>query len=159
MFLSLPRTATALAVGLVVALTTAAAPASAGGAAWRDISPPESDGAVLFDVETAGGATWAVGLRNDATTRSFAPVALRWTGTGWEAPAQPVERARLDDLAVGAPDQVWAVGSQEEEGATPGRCSSTGTDPRGARPSCRSRTARTGRPCRRSTWTRTGRCG
>ncbi|MFJ9062182.1 hypothetical protein [Streptomyces sp. NPDC102409] len=116
MFLSLPRTATALAVGLVVALTTAAAPASAGGAAWRDISPPESDGAVLFDVETAGGATWAVGLRNDATTRSFAPVALRWTGTGWEAPAQPVERARLDDLAVGAPDQVWAVGSQEEEG-------------------------------------------
>ncbi|MFI8367995.1 hypothetical protein [Streptomyces sp. NPDC085466] len=58
---------------------------------------------------TAGGATWAVGLHNDETTQPFARVAMRWTGTGWQAPPQPAENGRLDDLAVGAPDQVRAA--------------------------------------------------
>ncbi|MFF8607155.1 hypothetical protein ACF06X_14540 [Streptomyces sp. NPDC015346] len=114
MFLSLPRAATALAVGLAVAVTTAASPAAADIHTWRDISPSDSDGSVLFDIETADGATWAVGLRRDATTRPFAPVAMRWTGTGWEAPAQPAAHGRLADVAVGAPDEVWAVGTRHE---------------------------------------------
>ncbi|MEE4495146.1 hypothetical protein [Streptomyces sp. BE230] len=111
---SLPRTATALAIGLVVSLTTAASPASSHTVAWHNVSPAPSDGCVLFDVETAGGATWAVGMRSDATTRPFAPIAMRWTGSTWEAPPQPAEHGRLDDVAVGAPDEVWAVGTRNE---------------------------------------------
>ncbi|MFF3838281.1 hypothetical protein [Streptomyces sp. NPDC001930] len=114
MNLSLPRAATAVAVGLASFVAVAAAPAAAESQNWRNVSPPGSNGSVLFDVETAGGATWAVGKRDDATTRPFAPVALRWTGTRWQAPPQPAEHGRLEDLAVGAPDQVWAVGTRHE---------------------------------------------
>ncbi|MGA5192239.1 hypothetical protein [Streptomyces exfoliatus] len=114
MLLSLPRAATALAVGLTAVVATAVSPAAADARTWRDVSPPDSNGSVLFDIETAGGATWAVGSRSDATTRPFAPVALRWTGTGWQAPPQPADHGRLEELAVGAPDQVWAVGSRNE---------------------------------------------
>ncbi|MFD4370611.1 hypothetical protein [Streptomyces sp. NPDC058486] len=114
MLLSLPRAATALALGLTAVVGIAAAPAAAQTRNWRDISPSDSNGSVLYEVETAGGATWAVGLRSDATTRPFAPVAMRWTGTGWQAPPQPAEHGRLDDLAVGAPDEVWAVGSRND---------------------------------------------
>ncbi|MFI0984557.1 hypothetical protein [Streptomyces exfoliatus] len=114
MLLSLPRAATALAVGLTAVVATAVSPAAADTRTWRDVSPPDSNGSVLFDIETAGGATWAVGSRSDATTRPFAPVALRWTGTGWQAPPQPADHGRLEELAVGAPDQVWAVGSRNE---------------------------------------------
>ncbi|MFF9070582.1 hypothetical protein ACF09E_35075 [Streptomyces sp. NPDC014891] len=115
MNLSLPRAATAVAVGLASFVAVSAAPAAAETHHWRNVSPSDSDGSVLFDVETAGGATWAVGSRSDATTRPFAPVALRWTGTRWQAPPQPAEHGRLEDLAVGAPDQVWAVGTRNEE--------------------------------------------
>ncbi|WP_318209386.1 hypothetical protein [Streptomyces sp. SJL17-1] len=111
--LSLPRATTALAVGLAAVVATAASPAAAD-TSWRDVSPADSNGSVLYDVETAGGATWAVGLRSDATTRPFAPVAMRWTGKGWQAPPQPADHGRLDDLAVGAPDEVWAVGTRNE---------------------------------------------
>ncbi|MEU7697014.1 hypothetical protein ACF064_27090 [Streptomyces sp. NPDC015492] len=115
MNLSLPRAATAVAVGLASFVAVSAAPAAAETHQWRNVSPSDSDGSVLFDVETAGGATWAVGSRSDATTRPFAPVALRWTGTRWQAPPQPAEHGRLEDLSVGAPDQVWAVGTRNEE--------------------------------------------
>ncbi|WP_395365699.1 hypothetical protein ACHGLA_32405 [Streptomyces sp. YH02] len=111
--LSLPRATTALAVGLAAVVATAASPAAAD-TSWRDVSPADSNGSVLYDVETAGGATWAVGLRSDATTRPFAPVAMRWTAKGWQAPPQPADHGRLDDLAVGAPDKVWAVGTRHE---------------------------------------------
>ncbi|MFF9143805.1 hypothetical protein ACF1BN_02915 [Streptomyces sp. NPDC014861] len=114
MLLTLPRAATALALGLTAVVTLAAAPATADTARWRNVSPSHSEGSVLFDVETAGGATWAVGLHSDPTTRPFTPVAMRWTGRGWQAPPQPAEHGRLDDLAVGAPDQVWAVGSRND---------------------------------------------
>ncbi|MEK9524232.1 hypothetical protein MIU24_33410 [Streptomyces venezuelae] len=114
MNLSLPRAATTVAVGLASFVGVAAAPAAADTHTWRNVSPAGSHDSVLFDVETAGGATWAVGARSDATTRPFAPVALRWTGTRWQAPPQPAEHGRLDDLAVGAPDQVWAVGTRNE---------------------------------------------
>ncbi|MGW6562361.1 hypothetical protein [Streptomyces hydrogenans] len=112
MFLSLPRSATALALGLAAVVATAASPAAAQTGTWRDVSPPGSDGSVLFDVETTRGTTWAVGLRSDDTTRPFAPVAMRWTGTGWQAPPQPADHGRLDELAAGAPDEVWAVGTR-----------------------------------------------
>ncbi|MFK3728653.1 hypothetical protein ACI2LJ_00100 [Streptomyces sp. NPDC088090] len=114
MFLTLPRSAMALAIGLAAVFGAAAPPAAAHGGNWRDVSPSDGDGSVLFDVETTRGATWAVGLRSDATTRPFAPVALRWTGTGWQSPPQPADHGRLDDLAAGAPDEVWAVGTRYE---------------------------------------------
>ncbi|MEU2654793.1 hypothetical protein ABZ615_05665 [Streptomyces sp. NPDC007325] len=114
MLLTLPRATTALALGLTAVVALAAAPASAESRNWRNISPSGTEGSILFDVETAGGATWAVGLHNDETTQPFARVAMRWTGTGWQAPPQPAENGRLDDLAVGAPDQVWAVGSAHD---------------------------------------------
>ncbi|MGW1467632.1 hypothetical protein ACWCPT_25195 [Streptomyces sp. NPDC002308] len=114
MFLSLPRAATAVVIGLVALVATAVSPATAGTSNWRDISPPGSEDSSLRDVETAGGATWAIGLRTDATTHPFAPVAMLWTRSGWQAPPQPADQGRLDDLAVYAPDQVWAVGTRYE---------------------------------------------
>ncbi|WP_435972087.1 hypothetical protein [Streptomyces sp. Qhu_M48] len=114
MTLSVPRAATAVAVGLAAFVAVAASPAAADSQNWRDVSPSGSSGSVLFDVETAGGATWAVGKRTDETTRPWAPVALRWTSEGWQAPPQPADHGRLEDLAVGAPDEVWAVGTRYE---------------------------------------------
>ncbi|MEU2658312.1 hypothetical protein ABZ615_23685, partial [Streptomyces sp. NPDC007325] len=114
MRLSLPRATAALFVGVAAVVATTVSPAVAETHSWRDVSPAGSDGSVLFDVESAKGATWAVGSRSDDTTRPFAPVALRWTGKGWQAPPQPADHGRLEDLAVGAPDEVWAVGTRHE---------------------------------------------
>ncbi|WP_329541057.1 hypothetical protein [Streptomyces sp. NBC_01358] len=112
MRLSLPRAATAAALAAVVA--TAVSPASANTSNWRDISPPGSEASILRDVETGGGATWAIGRRTDAATGSSTPVALRWTRAGWQAPPQPTDQSRLEDLTVGAPDQVWTAGTRNE---------------------------------------------
>ncbi|MFC7219657.1 hypothetical protein ACFQLX_16010 [Streptomyces polyrhachis] len=112
MSLSPPRAATALAIGLVAVITTAVSPASALTHDWQDVSPPDSTNSVLFDVESARGGTWAVGGRRDPATRLFAPVALRWTGTGWQAFPQPADHGSLEDVAVGAPDEVWALGTR-----------------------------------------------
>ncbi|WUW19868.1 hypothetical protein OG521_03350 [Streptomyces sp. NBC_01463] len=115
MLLSPLRAAIALAVGLTAVVGTAVSPAAAARTShWRDVSPPASDGSVLFDVETAGGATWAVGMSRDATTGSSAPLAMRWSRTGWQTPPQPADEGRLEDVAVGAPDEVWAVGTRND---------------------------------------------
>ncbi|NYI05686.1 hypothetical protein [Allostreptomyces psammosilenae] len=106
------RLALTLAVGLVT-VATSAAPAFAEAARWRSVIPPLSN-TILGDVDSAGGATWAVGgALNDvrAGEGPYDPVALRWTGNAWEATEQPVEYARLYDLDVLAPDDVWAVGT------------------------------------------------
>ncbi|NYI05589.1 hypothetical protein [Allostreptomyces psammosilenae] len=100
----------ALAAGLVAA-ATGAAPAFADGAQWRPVAPALTD-TVLYDVSSADGATWAVGIHipEDAP---FAPAALRWTGDAWVETPQPLAEARLDDIAVRSADEVWAVGSTQ----------------------------------------------
>ncbi|MGW1139434.1 hypothetical protein [Streptomyces zhihengii] len=114
MLRSLPRATTALALGVAAVVVTAVPSAAGPVQNWRDVSPPNSDGSVLFDIETTRGATWAVGVHSDESTRPSAPVALRWTAKGWQAPPQPADHGRLDDLAAGAPDEVWAVGYRHE---------------------------------------------
>ncbi|MEV6108167.1 hypothetical protein AB0M28_26175 [Streptomyces sp. NPDC051940] len=97
-------------LGLAAALT-AAAPAVASPEPWRDVSPAGAADSVFYDVESRGGETWAVGISIDASN-AMHPYAARWTGSGWETPAQPTSgEGRLDELAVAGPDDAWAVGS------------------------------------------------
>ncbi|MFW6690107.1 hypothetical protein [Streptomyces sp. MAR4 CNX-425] len=99
---------TAAAAFLAAAVTvTAAAPAGAAPVTWRDVSPEVAD-SVFHDMETAGGETWAVGLTYDT---GMLPLAMRWNGTAWDAPAMPFSGpGRINDLAMAGPGDAWAVG-------------------------------------------------
>jgi len=73
--------------------------------------------AVLYQVDEEAGAMWAAGLRVDPF--GFRPLALRREGASWVATEQPVTSGRLDDIAVKAPDDVWAVGAIEMDSPRP----------------------------------------
>ncbi|WP_049580673.1 hypothetical protein [Streptomyces sp. SBT349] len=111
------RAALALATG-VLALAVGTAPAVAA-PRWTAL-PPEAPDSVLYDVSSADGATWAVGMSYGKESL-FAPYAVRWDGTSWVTPPQPLAAARLDGVAVRAADDVWAVGAddvpEDENGA------------------------------------------
>ncbi|WP_460514810.1 hypothetical protein [Flindersiella endophytica] len=74
---------------------------------WTE-SPTGQASAILYRVEATGGSMWTVGIELNG---GFAPLALRRDGTRWTKPEQPFASGRLDDLAVTARDDVWAVGS------------------------------------------------
>ncbi|MQY16897.1 hypothetical protein SRB5_71000 [Streptomyces sp. RB5] len=102
---------TAAAAGLALAAAAAATlPAAADDpVAWENVSPKAPD-SVLYDIETAGGETWAVGITYDDVMR---PLALRWDGTAWDSPANAIpDQGRLNDVAVAGPGDAWAVGAQ-----------------------------------------------
>ncbi|RFU42605.1 hypothetical protein DZF91_05620 [Actinomadura logoneensis] len=87
------------------------------GTFWTSWDAPELlRGLVLNAVATAGAAgqdgAWAVG---HATPHG--PRALYWDGTSWNPSDMPdIPRGRLVAVAATAPDDVWAVGSDDRAG-------------------------------------------
>jgi hypothetical protein len=81
---------------------------------WVESPTGLSSPAVLNQVSAAQDALWAVGERVDPYPHQLLhPLALRYDGAGWTETSQPVDIGRLDDVAVIAADNVWAVGTDE----------------------------------------------
>jgi hypothetical protein len=76
------------------------------GAAWSIVPSPSSGStSELVDVDAVDAtAAWAIG---DSDVGSFG---LRWDGGKWTVSPVPQDVYTLTDLAVTAPDRVWAVG-------------------------------------------------
>lgn len=84
------------------------------GSAWTSWDAPELlRGLVLNAVASAGpGHAWAVGHASP-----HGPRALHWDGSTWESSDIPdIPRGRLVAVTATAPDDVWAVGSDDRAG-------------------------------------------
>ncbi|WP_147450781.1 hypothetical protein [Streptomyces hoynatensis] len=111
---------------VLMGATDASAAAGAQASGWQEtpvpLPSPDVTSANLLGVGGGGGAnsTWATGFFIPSTG-PFAPMAVRWDGSGWVQTPVPVEQpddptlrllsSRLDGgIAEVAPDDVWAVG-------------------------------------------------
>lgn len=83
------------------------------GKEWRQVPSPSAGSLTAVATNTDDDA-WAVGHRTDETSGRTAPLILHWDGVAWTeipAPASPTGNDELLGVAVVAPDDVWAVGT------------------------------------------------
>lgn len=85
------------------------------GSAWQRQSTPS--GASVSDLDavlfTSAGDGWALGGEDSQQAGGSEPVALRWTGTGWQTATLPHPAGRisaLGGLSATSSSDVWAVG-------------------------------------------------
>ena len=77
---------------------------------WVQASPDRHQ-AILADVDSGSGSTWAVGSDLVADFADQRPLALRRQNDRWVATPQPMRtNSSLNSVAVGSATDVWAVG-------------------------------------------------
>ncbi|AGL16816.1 hypothetical protein L083_3306 [Actinoplanes sp. N902-109] len=107
-----------MALGVVVAGLTTAAPAAAAATNWRMLPvPPLKPANALLDISATGpGDVWAAGYQDDSYGRiSPHPYALlHWNGTSWAEQTLPGERISLAAVSAAAPADVWTVGQDKD---------------------------------------------
>lgn len=118
------RSATILGVSAFVMTTGAVAleaqaqpePEQARAALQWTQTPTGRQPAVLDDVDSHAGATWAVGRDLVADFADVRPLALRWQGGKWNVTPQPMStNSTLNSVAVVKADDVWAVGEDRSD--------------------------------------------
>lgn len=85
------------------------------GKSWRFVSIPRTQGADEFLLAVASASrseVWAVGERGCCGSQTR-PFSMRWRGQRWKRVRMPRlgSAARLEDIAVAGPNNVWAVGA------------------------------------------------
>ncbi|MEV0797888.1 hypothetical protein AB0I34_09370 [Kribbella sp. NPDC050281] len=101
-------------------ITAEAQPGAAQAALQWTVTPTGRQPANLDDIDSRAGETWAVGGDQIDGFQDQRPLALRWDGKRWKATAQPVRtNATLQSVAVAGAENVWAVGEDRADPATP----------------------------------------
>lgn len=87
------------------------------GKEWRQVPSPNPGSLTAVAANTDEDA-WAVGNRVDETSGRTVPLVLHWDGATWTEIPTPVSPTGNDELlgvAVIAPDDVWAVGTNRPD--------------------------------------------
>lgn len=72
--------------------------------------------AMLEDVESQDGSTWAVGSSAKAGFADVRPLALRWQNGKWNVTSQPMTtNSMLTSVSVAGANDVWAVGEDRTD--------------------------------------------